>query len=129
MDRRSFARGLLLGGGLVALAGPARAHHGWRWTADGVFELSGLIREIHLGNPHAYLDVDVEGELWRVELAPPFRTRQAGFVEGVASAGDEVIAWGSRSADMAERRMKAVRIATGGVTYDVYPRRTDGLAG
>ena len=108
---------------------PALAHHGWRWTDDGTFVLSGFIREIHLGNPHAYLDVDVNGDLWRVELAPPFRTRSAGFVEGVAAVGDEVEAFGNRSADAAERRMKAVRVVVAGTAYDVYPRRAATLDG
>lgn len=112
---------------IMALATPALAHHGWRWTEDGVFELTGTIGEIYLGNPHAYLDVDVEGELWRVELAPPSRTKSAGFVEGVAAPGDEVTAWGNRSADNSERRMKAVRIQVNGATYDVYPYRTGTL--
>jgi hypothetical protein len=111
----------------AATATPALAHHGWRWTEDGTFVLTGVIRDIHLGNPHAHLDVDVEGEDWRVELAPPYRTRAAGFVEGSAAAGDEVEAFGNRSADTAERRMKAVRIVTGGRTYDVYPGRAAAL--
>jgi len=122
VDRRAILAGLA---GLAAT--PALAHHGWRWTEDGTFVLTGIIRAIDLGNPHAHLDVDVDGELWRVELAPPYRTRQAGFVEGVAAAGDEVTAYGNRSSDTAERRMKAVRIVVNGETYDVYPRRTDTL--
>lgn len=59
--------------GCIALATvvPALAHHGWSWTEDGLFQLEGIIRNIYVGNPHATLDVDVEGEIWRVELAPP----------------------------------------------------------
>jgi hypothetical protein len=117
--RRSFIGAALL----AAIAVPAFAHHGWAWTEDGFFELTGVIREIYLGNPHATLDVDVEGEIWRVELAPPGPTSAAGFVEGVASPGDEVTAIGNRSADPNEKRMKAVRVTVGGTTYDVYPDR------
>jgi hypothetical protein len=114
----------LLGAALLALVAlPAFAHHGWAWTEQGFFELTGVIKEIYLGNPHATLDVDAEGEVWRVELAPPGPTAAAGFVEGVAKPGDEVIAIGSRSADPNEKRMKAVRLIIGGTTYDVYPGR------
>ena len=102
---------------------PALAHHGWAWTEDGFFELTGVIREIYLGNPHATLDVDVEGEVWRVELAPPRATSDAGFTEESAKVGDEVKAIGNRSRDSAERRMKAVRRVVNGKTYDVYPSR------
>jgi hypothetical protein len=106
---------------LVLAAIPALSHHGWAWTADGFFELEGVIAEIYIGNPHATLDVDVEGETWRVELAPPSRTIAAGFTEDVAKKGDEVTAIGHRSRDSNERRMKAVRLVIGGKTYDVYP--------
>ena len=101
----------------------AAAHHGWSWAEDGFFELEGVITEVYIGNPHARLDVDVEGEIWRVELAPPSRTISAGFTEEVAQAGDEVTAIGNRSRESTERRMKAVRIIVNGETYDVYPYR------
>lgn len=110
--------------GLAALAAaPALAHHGWSWTEDGFFQLEGVIAEVYIGNPHATLDVDVEGEIWRVELAPPSRTIAAGFTEEVAKKGDEVTAIGNRSRDETEKRMKAVRLIVGGKTYDVYPGR------
>ena len=108
---------------MVAAAVPALAHHGWSWTEDGLFQIEGFIREIYLGNPHAFLDVDVEGELWRVELAPAGATARAGFDDAAAKVGDEVVAIGNRSQDEAERRMKAVRITVGGKNYDVYPGR------
>ena len=109
----------------VILAGgtAAYAHHGWSWTADGFFELRGKITAIYIGNPHATLDVDAEGEAWRVEMAPPSRTIAAGFTEEVAKIGDEVTAIGNRSVDQGEKRMKAVRMIVGGKTYDVYPDR------
>lgn len=107
----------------LAAAGPALAHHGWSWTEDGFFELKGVITEIYIGNPHAALDVDAEGEIWRVELAPPSRTVAAGFTEEVAKKGDEVTAIGNRSREETEKRMKAVRIIVNGKTYDVYPDR------
>ena len=110
--------------GLAMLAaGPTLAHHGWSWTADGFFELEGIIKEIYIGNPHATLDVDVEGDIWRVELAPPSATMRAGFTEDVAKVGDEVTAIGNRSRDETEKRMKAVRVTVNGKTYDVYPSR------
>ncbi len=107
----------------AALPGAALAHHGWAWTEDGFFELTGIITAVYVGNPHATLDVDVEGEIWRVELAPPGPTMAAGFTEDVAKPGDEVLAIGNRSQDETEKRMKAVRIIIKGVTYDVYPTR------
>lgn len=109
--------------GLVTSVSPAFAHHGWAWTEDGLFELTGVIKAVFVGNPHATLDVDVEGVVWRVELAPPGPTMAAGFTEESAKPGDEVVALGNRSLDPNETRMKAVRITVGGKTYDVYPSR------
>ena len=124
MNIRLSAPGLAAAGLLsAALALPALAHHGWTWTADGMFQVEGVIKEIYLGNPHATLDVDVEGEIWRIELAPPRQTERAGFNEASAKVGDEVTAIGNRSREEAERRMKAVRLTVGGKTYDVYPGR------
>jgi uncharacterized protein DUF6152 len=108
---------------VLSVAGTAYAHHGWSWTEDGFFELTGVIKAVFVGNPHATLDVDVEGEVWRVEMAPPSRTIAAGFTEDVAKPGDEVKAIGHRSRDPNEKRMKAVRVIVNGKTYDVYPDR------
>jgi len=55
----------------LAFAGSALAHHGWRWTADGNFELTGIIKTARLGNPHGVLEVDAEGETWTVEAGQP----------------------------------------------------------
>ncbi|MER8398528.1 DUF6152 family protein [Mesorhizobium sp. M1348] len=119
-----FNRSVTLAAAVILVAGTAAyAHHGWSWTQDGFFELKGKITAIYIGNPHATLDVDAEGAVWRVEMAPPSRTIAAGFTEGVAKVGDEVTAIGHRSRDESEKRMKAVRIIVGGKTYDVYPDR------
>lgn len=117
-------RSLMVGSALVLMSvTTALAHHGWAWTEDGFFELTGLVKAVYVGNPHATLDLDVEGETWRVELAPPGPTMAAGFTEDSVKIGDEVKAVGNRSLDHNEKRMKAVRVIVGEVTYDVYPAR------
>ncbi|RWP03508.1 MAG: hypothetical protein EOQ98_00510 [Mesorhizobium sp.] len=117
-------RNVTLAAAVILAAGTAAyAHHGWSWTEDGFFELRGTITAIYIGNPHATLDVDAEGEVWRVEMAPPSRTIAAGFTEEVAKIGDEVTAIGHRSLDEAEKRMKAARVIVNGKAYDVYPDR------
>lgn len=119
-----FNRSVMLAAAVIlAAVSAAYAHHGWSWTQDGFFELKGKITAIYIGNPHATLDVDAEGEAWRVEMATPSRTIAAGFTEEVAKVGDEVTAIGNRSRDENEKRMKAVRVIVGGKTYDVYPDR------
>lgn len=126
LNRRSFVFAIAAGAMAVSLglgAGVVQAHHGWAWAEDAFSELEGTIVSIYLGNPHAALEVDVAGEVWHVELAPPRATANAGFVEGAAAEGDAVLAVGHRSRNPGERTFKAVRIVVGDEVYDVYPRR------
>ncbi|MGQ0567897.1 MAG: DUF6152 family protein [Gemmobacter sp.] len=109
---------------LVVLAGPALAHHGWRWTEDGEFELTGVITAARLGNPHGVLTVDAEGEVWTVEVGQPWRNEAAGLTDAMLVPGVEIVARGQRSADPQQRLMKAERIAIGGTVHDLYPDRS-----
>lgn len=105
------------------LTSAAFAHHGWSWTDEDKFELTGTIEEVYIGNPHAVLQIAAEDGVWTVELAPPGRTRASGFDENAAKAGDAVTAIGNRSSDHNEKRMKAVQLVVNGKTYDIYPDR------
>lgn len=109
---------------ILTLATPALAHHGWRWTDDGEFELSGIVTAAELGNPHGLLTVDAAGEVWTVEVGQPWRNDQAGITDDMLAPGVEIVARGHRSADPAQLVMKAERLILGGVTYDLYPDRS-----
>ncbi|MCB8838379.1 DUF6152 family protein [Aurantimonas sp. VKM B-3413] len=121
--------GLLAAAAFALILGPvaALAHHGWAWTEDEESRLAGTIRSIELGNPHAHLEVETSDGVWQVDLAPPYATERAGFVEGAAKVGDEASFTGHRSRDQSERAFKAETITVGGKTYDVYPRREKSL--
>ncbi len=101
----------------------AQAHHGWRWTEDGNFELVGLIKTVNLGNPHGVLTVDAEGEVWIVEVGQPWRNERAGLTDEMFAIGREITVSGQRSADPAEKLMKAERIIFDGTLHDLYPDR------
>lgn len=107
----------------IALVTPAIAHHGWSWTESGFFQIEGIVTDVYFGNPHPTIDIDVEGTVWRIELAPPAASSAAGFSETTLTVGDEITAIGNRSQDEAETRMKAVRVVVDGQNYDVYPDR------
>jgi hypothetical protein len=119
LTRRSALAALAL----TAFAGQALAHHGWAWTDGERYELTGIITEIYIGQPHATLKVEAEDGIWDVDLAPLRATLAAGFDENAAKVGDEVTAIGNRAADPADLHMKAARIIVNGKTYDVYPDR------
>lgn len=118
---KSAATGTLA---LVLMGGLAAAHHGWSWAEADQIELTGTITDIYIGPPHPTLKVQTPTDgLWTVELGNPTQTRNAGFVQGSAKTGDAITVLGNRSEDKTEKRMKAVRIAVGGTTFDIYPER------
>ncbi|HUG61569.1 MAG TPA: DUF6152 family protein [Methylomirabilota bacterium] len=117
-------RTLIIGGALTAvLAVPALAHHGWRWAEDGNFELTGVVVEARLGNPHGLVTVEANGETWTVEVGQPWRNARAGLTDDKLAPGVELTASGHRSTDPGQLLMKAERIIVGGETHDLYPDR------
>ena len=113
---------------LLALAAalpafPAMAHHGWRWTADGRFELTGRITEARLGNPHGVLTVRANREDWQVEVGQPWRNARAGLTDAMLAPGGDVTVRGRRHADPAQRIVKAEVVVIGGQDYVLYPDR------
>lgn len=117
--RRCLAGLLLMGAGLTA----AFAHHGWRWTDDGQFELTAIVEKAELGNPHGVLTMDADGSKWLVEVGQPWRNEKAGLTDAMFAKGATLIVVGKRSADKKERRMKAERIVIDGKNFDLYPER------
>lgn len=107
--------------GLAAV--PALAHHGWNWTTGGNIDLTGVVTEVDLGNPHGLVRVDVEGETWIVEVGQPWRMDRSGLKPGVLVEGVEFRAVGEPSLDPGEKRMKAEKFFIGGKTYILYPER------
>ena len=66
----------LLALSLLVPASAALAHHGWAWTTGGNVELTGVIEQVRLGNPHGLLEVNVEGESRTVEVGQPWRNER-----------------------------------------------------
>jgi hypothetical protein len=99
------------------------AHHGWVWAEDQTFELTGVIRDAKLGNPHGLLTVESGGEMWTVEVGQPWRNERAGLTEDKLMPGVELVASGHRSSDPAMKLMKAERITIEGTLHNLYPDR------
>jgi hypothetical protein len=127
MNRRSFIRRCgaaapgILALGLLPL--PLHAHHGWGWASDEEFELTGRVKSVRVGNPHGELTLDVDGEDWVVEIGQPWRNERAGLTESLLAADTTVTAHGHRSANKAEKLMKAEHIVIAGKSYNLYPDR------
>ena len=117
---RHYLTGLLLMG---ASLGVAFAHHGWRWTDDGQFELTARVEKAVLGNPHGVLTMDADGSKWLVEVGQPWRNDRAGLTNEMMAKGVTLTIVGKRSTEPTEQRMKAERIVIDGRRFDLYPDR------
>ena len=109
--------------GLFFQTGVSLAHHGWSWTTGGNIDLTGVITSARLGNPHGVLRVDVEGEVWTLEVGQPWRNKRAGLKDGDLAQGVEIRAIGEPSADPSKKRMKVERFYLGKREYILYPNR------
>lgn len=109
--------------GLMLPAGMPLAHHGWSWTTGGNIDLTGVIKTVRLGNPHGRVEVDVEGDVWLIEVGQPWRNERAGLKDGDLAPGVEIRVIGEPSADVSDKRMKAERLYLRGTEYDLYPGR------
>ena len=108
---------------LLLLSASAVAHHGWRWTTGKNIELTGDIVEAKLGNPHGVLKVQVNEEVWTVEVGQPWRNERAGLKPDDLAPGVELTIIGEPSADVSQRLLKAERILIDGTRYELYPER------
>ncbi len=118
-----FPRRLALAALAASLALPALAHHGWRWTDGGEFELTGIVTAADLGNPHGILTVDANGEAWTVEVGQPWRNERAGLTDAMLAPGAEITVLGERAADPAQLVVKAEVVVIGGTRHVLYPDR------
>jgi hypothetical protein len=124
LSRRAFVAATLAGAIAPSLA---LAHHGWAWTEDQPFKLTGIVEEVYIGHPHVTMKVRAEDGVWDVDLAPLAASQRAGFDDGAVKVGDEVTCVGYRARDHNERHMKAARVIVGDKTYDVYPTRVPSI--
>ena len=118
-----FLTSSLLALALASPAGTAFAHHGWSWTTGGNIDLTGIIKTTRLGNPHGVLTVDVDGEIWTLEVGQPWRNERAGLKDGDLAEGVEIRAIGEPSADAGAKRIKAERLYLNGQEFPLYPDR------
>lgn len=114
---RLLAAALALSAAAMAL--PAAAHHGWgSYDADKVLTLTGTVQQMAFANPHAMLNLQADGKVWHVVLAPPGRMTARGLPDGTIKAGQTVTVVGYPSkAEPAE--MRAERIKAGDQTVEL----------
>ncbi|HEY0893182.1 MAG TPA: DUF6152 family protein [Cellvibrio sp.] len=124
MNYRLLAKKLLPIIALGSIAELSWAHHGWAGNEDEQFELTGtVVKVVSLAGPHANLQIDVDGQVWEITLAPPARTERAGLNENTLPLGAEITVSGHRSGDAKKFEIKTERVTHQGKVYNVYPDR------
>ncbi len=98
------------------------AHHGWGWATGEEFEITGVIVEVRLGNPHGEVNILVDGAIWVVEVGQPWRNEKAGLSDKLIK-GTTMTVHGHRSAKESERLVKAERVVIDSKDYNLYPDR------
>lgn len=119
------ALAVVLGIGIVALSTQqAAAHHGWNWTTGENIELTGVIMDLHLGNPHGRVTLYADGVKWLLEVGQPWRNARAGLKDGDLAEGVKITVSGEPSANPDEKRLKVERLWIAGTKYELYPERS-----
>jgi len=107
---------------------PAAAHHGWGGNVDQVSEMTGMVVEgVKLAGPHGTMKINVDGHVWDLTLAPPFRTSSAGLKPDTIPVGAMVIVRGQKNRDASRYEMKTIQVEYEGRHFTVYPEREASL--
>jgi len=114
---RSFTAGalsVLLGlVTLTASSQPGGAHHTFvrKYDAKRIVKLSGAVSSVRWQNPHIFIDVDVKGSIWTVELEGIPKVQAKGLRREMLEEGAkvEISGWPDRSGT-AELGLKTIKV-------------------
>lgn len=100
--RNKVALSLITFGILIAVSGPAFAHHGAAaYDSSKVTTVTGTVTDFKFVNPHVMISMDVKDpatgkvEKWEGELTSPNHLERAGWTKSTIKPGDEVTMSGS----------------------------------
>lgn len=79
---------LLVASVLTALSVPLAAHHGWTgYDEKTPLTLTGTVKASEYANPHGFVELDVDGKVWHVVLAPTSRMQARGLTREMLKTG------------------------------------------
>ena len=94
------------------------AHHGWTGYTDKETQIVGTIETFSYENPHASVDLNVEGKRWHVVLAPPSRMQSRGLQKEMLKVGGTATVTGYVHRSIASE-LRAERIVIGDKTTEL----------
>ena len=119
MHSKSMVRAALLVALLTALSVPLAAHHGWTgYDEKNPLTLTGTVKSSEYANPHGLVELDVNGKVWHVVLAPTSRMQDRGLTREMLKAGTKatVVGYVNRQT---KTELRAERITIGDKTTEL----------
>ncbi len=104
MRIRSLVLGSLLAG-LLAISGPAFAHHAWHgYDMGSLTTVKGTVTQFDWANPHVWISLEVKDdkanvEKWNAGGPSPSRMAGTGWDKETLKPGDQITAIGHRISD------------------------------
>ena len=81
---------------------PLLAHHSTApFDMTRPSTISGVVTKFLWANPHSYIDLDVNGDHWRLEIEAVNLLRRYGWTKDSLKAGDKISCTGARAKDPA----------------------------
>jgi hypothetical protein len=109
---KAAAGAVLILGTLAFAAVPALAHHGWgSYDSTNLTTLEGTVQSVSFSNPHASAQLEAQGKVWTIVLAPPSRMSSRGLPDGTLKSGQTVSLDGYiHKSDPVELRAERIRV-------------------
>ena len=104
---------LILGTGLLY------AHHGWTgYDETKPLNFTGVIKDSGYENPHGFVNLEVNKQIWHVVLAPPLRMESRGLPKEKLKAGMTATVVGYQNNQIKDE-LRAERITIEGKTIEL----------
>ena len=86
---------LLVGVACIIVSSAVRAHHSHGNYSDTFIDIEGVVREVHLVNPHSWIYIEVKGPngqplKWSLEASSVLQLERIGVTRDYIKAGDTI---------------------------------------
>ncbi len=96
---------------LLMLAIPLLAHHSTSaFDMTTSVTVSGVVQKFYWANPLSYVELDVAGDHWRIEMEALNFLRREGWTKDTLKVGDRITCSGARARDPAELTLKSFSV-------------------
>ena len=96
---------------LLFLTTPLLAHHSTAaFDMTRSSKVSGVVTKFYWANPHSYIDLDVDGKQWHLEIEALNLLRRYGWTKDSLKAGDKISCTGAPAKDPAVLTQKCFTV-------------------